>query len=768
MVKVLLVISILLSQQPIDDANGLFSSNQPAREEFLGAIRGLVLADALQPLSGAAVAVSGAGVKAVLLTDTDGRFETRNLPCGEYTVTSQKTGYTINTAARSVRLMLSTDHPHGQVEFRMSRAAAVTGRLLFENREPAIGVRVTARCRHDSLPTTSTATGDADDRGTFRIWGLRPGGCVVQARVALSTSTVRPAGPGEAVPTDAVGASYPSAAGADGELLALRAGDDVSIGDLVLAGSRPLPVGAGEVGETNVVLGLLRGQVSDADTASSLSFAEVAVTNLASNLIRHVTADAEGRFEIALREGSYVLDAHRNGYLAASPGGGVMAKIVAPETNTVVIRLAQAGVIDGHVFLPSGDSLPGAIVRLYKKTYLLGKSRPVIVDGKQFRADDRGHFRAYGLSPGSYFVSASFGAHDVMALGAKGVQDQFSPVFFPGVTTIGDAVAVTATGKGSGDISFVWTPSTGGGIEGIVVAVDGTPAGRSVVAAVPSVKSSLPLDSGSYATADAVGRFRFVGLPDGLYQVRAIRGNPMEDHDAEFGSTAVQVSQGSTQSIAVRTQRGMTIRGVVVDKGTQATPATNGRFLVTAFPADFDLVPLEASMPSAKADAKGAFEIKNVWGPVVVRVECPAGYYMRAVSSGGHEITDTPRLFVEDDGPIGPVQVEVTTQYLELAGKATDDEGMPVRGKWFVVAFPSRMPGQPQWSRYIALVPGRADGSFSHRGLPAGEYLVFAISEPPHGALEDPGWLESHRSRAQRVELSEDSKQMITLKVMRQ
>src|SRR5436190_2254108 len=172
-----------------------------------------------------------------VFTDGAGRFEIKGLIAGRYTLTAEKTGF-VRTRVGSrgeldppVPLDLSDSERVDQVEIRLSRGAAIAGRILDELGEPVVGASVLvgslqvigteARWVAVSRPGSQT-----DDRGEYRIGGLAAGRYYVAVAGASEGSPIAGA-PAEWARTVSWGRTF-------------------YLGSPGLAGATPIVLGAGE------------------------------------------------------------------------------------------------------------------------------------------------------------------------------------------------------------------------------------------------------------------------------------------------------------------------------------------------------------------------------------------------------------------------------------------------------------------------------------------------------------------------------------------
>ncbi len=131
-------------------------------------------------------------VRAVL-TDEEGRFEIE-LPEPSSQLIVTKAGYASIVVIPDRRTLsapdLSARDPAArELDIRLSRGAAVWGRVLERSGAPAVGIRVVARRVEDPSNTATTYEAETDEAGGYRIGGL-PAGTYIMA--AGSSPTVVP------------------------------------------------------------------------------------------------------------------------------------------------------------------------------------------------------------------------------------------------------------------------------------------------------------------------------------------------------------------------------------------------------------------------------------------------------------------------------------------------------------------------------------------------------------------------------------------------
>ena len=195
-----------------------------------GSIKGRVVADDGRPVVNAtlmAQAVNGPPSVRPAQVDSEGKFSFDDLPSAAYIVFAVAPGY-IDEAT-------STGDPNdwprhligAQLKIKMIKGGVITGKVTNSKGDPIVGVPVHAVALNNpsSSPTDFLGIGGAesDDRGIYRIYGLKPGPYVVNAggpgQFGLATSN----GFDLDVPT-----YYPSATRDTAIPVVVRSGDETT------------------------------------------------------------------------------------------------------------------------------------------------------------------------------------------------------------------------------------------------------------------------------------------------------------------------------------------------------------------------------------------------------------------------------------------------------------------------------------------------------------------------------------------------------------
>lgn len=162
---------------------------------------------------------------------------------------------------------------------------------------------------------------------------------------------------------------------------------------------------------TGVVSGVV---MLDDGSQQPVRHARVTLRSVDARGERTITTDDGGRFAFAsLPQGAYSLSAAKAAYVNAfygskhpgrGPGTAISLTNDHPLTD-IKLLMPRGGVITGRVFDDFGGAVPNANVQVMQYRMSGGERTLVPVVGGRVTTDDRGIYRAYGLTPGAYAVS---------------------------------------------------------------------------------------------------------------------------------------------------------------------------------------------------------------------------------------------------------------------------------------------------------------------------------------------------------------------------
>jgi len=516
----------------------------------------------------------------------------------------------------------------------------------------------------------------------------------------------------------------------------------------------------------------LAGRVLDAESGQPLRRALVQATTGNLQTDRWTRTDAAGHWVFdGVNPGAYTLSASRDGYVTMAFGQrgafgtpGVVRVPADGRFDRLDIALPRGGVITGRITDDMGDPIARAGVQALRVRFVDGVRQlaPVtsgivgLASGGLTLTDDRGEFRLFGLAPGTYYVSALYGAN---APGESDDRFGYPETFYPGTPSIAQAHPLVVAADVPVTATFTIAPTALSLVSGRVVSATGQPvaAARVTLRAVAPGRS-LQVGSLLSRVADAAGQFEIRGVPAGDY-VLQVQG-------AELAAHRFLVSSEDVRDLMIATSTGGTVSGdFVVEEAAGALP--QNAFIVRAVPMGPVAVSARGAMAGSGARGAGrGFGTGALLGRHVLRLaRAPDGWWLKSVIAEGKDVTDVG-VDVGSGQTLEHVQVVVTQRMASLTGTVARSDGTRVSDS-SVVAFP---PEDSKWgstSRFIVADTSRDDGTFALRGLPQGEYVVVAVGLLEAGEERDPERLARWRSTGQRVNLAHAETRSMALTLTR-
>jgi hypothetical protein len=673
------------------------------------------------------IAGSSTGVR----TDIDGRFAVaapRNAP-----FVATKAGYVRAEGAIA-----------DATAIRMTRAAAISGRIVTDRGDPVVGALVVAATldRIGAAPRESARIA-TDDRGEYRIGGLAPNTYIVSTTMA------------------------------DAARVSVGAGDERPDVDFQLISSQFSPMSEGLTVRirANVPADRVEGSARISGSITSTTGrplrALVAIYGDAPSQPDLTTmSNADGRYEFTqLPAGRYRVAAGRPGFSMppdrfprfSIAGLGLETTVGAgEERQRVDLELQPWGAMSGRIFDEAGDPVQGAYVGLMTVRYERGRRRLVPAQTPQRYTDDRGEFRIYAVPPGQYVLAASTG--DSLRFDLAG----YGPTYYPGTAAAAEARFTTMrTGDEISGLEFALVAAATASISGRLVDATGKPTSGGRFTLVPRSSLSARID----ARIAADGSFTFRNVPPGRYVIHADRGRLGGAREGEFGAFPVTVGGGDVRELVLQTSTGSQVAGrVIFESATSATPSIQS-VSISPVPTDYDLAPAQIAV--TEPDDQSRFQLHGISGSRRLQVtRAPDGWAVRAIVANGRDITDEVVQFGRLDQSLTDVEVVLTDRASEVVGRVGDDRARPVSNASVIVFSADRSRWYPasRFMRHTTTTPG---GSFRISGLPAGSYFVAAATTTPpgDGAWGDPQFLDGLRATATVLSIADDQAQSVTLRL---
>lgn len=510
--------------------------------------------DPTQPIRLAKLELSGSGLRrqVMVISDSSGRFAFPGLPAGRYSLTVSKPGLmtTVHGAKRpggaGVPIVIA-DGEQASVTMRIARGAVISGTVRDPNGEPAAGVRMqvlaydidsTGARTLQSRTFSNSGNGllMTDDRGVYRIYGLRPGEYYVQASPASSGIGGRAVSPAEfewAQRAMAPGGS-PGAPPAPGQSMTLAPVYYPGTMDPSTAAAITVKAGEERSGvdfafsfiPTAEVSGVIRGPDGSAPKLSQASLVRPDGMRVQMGSTLFIRPDSDGRFSVAnVPPGQYVLAARGSMQDSGNPTPGPMAVASMPlwamaevsvngrDISGLELTLAPGLTVSGKIVFDGVNTpAPSDLTRVSVALLAQGATTmgaPSVVA----RAD--GSFSIPGVGPGNYKLSANVPAGSAAA----------SPwTLKSAIVSSVDAIDVPFSVRadvGGAVITFTDRPTE---LTGSLLDTTGKPALEYFIVAFPVDRALWVPGSRRVRSARPgnTGNFRIANLPPGEYYVCAM------------------------------------------------------------------------------------------------------------------------------------------------------------------------------------------------------------------------------------------------------
>jgi protocatechuate 3,4-dioxygenase beta subunit len=287
-------------------------------------------------------------------TDDDGRYEFRALKPGNYFVNAAALGgrptpfSAVAGSERGDKITIDAGETRGHVDIVLPRGGVISGRILDEYGDPMANANVRlqsavlSRGRRRLVDVPSVTSGQTDDRGRYRIFGLPPGKYIVGAVV------------GETVPGWQT-ADWPGYA------------RTYYPGTPIPNEAQPIELGAGQQ-SLNLDFSLVHGRLARITGLATLSDGSplqgvVALMQSArSGAIAtppvHVQTNGDGSFAFErIAPGEYVLQSSTRRSTVSSEGefAAQFVTVSGTDLSGLAVHLSAGSTIEGKVAFDGGD-----------------------------------------------------------------------------------------------------------------------------------------------------------------------------------------------------------------------------------------------------------------------------------------------------------------------------------------------------------------------------------------------------------------------------
>lgn len=321
-------------------------------------------------------------------------------------------------------------------------------------------------------------------------------------------------------------------------------------------------------------------------------------------------------------------------------------------------------------------------------------------------------------------------------------------------------------GEERSDIDVVLDRVPASKVVGAVVWPDGPlPAGLQVNVVSHDTIPGIPFSGFGNARVDKDGKFSAAGLSPGDYtitvRVPAGRGAGANPAAVLYGLAEVSVNGGDVP-VTVTLQTGVTVSGHLAFDGTSAKPPADlSRLRVSLTPARSGRTPT-LGVPPAQVDANGNFTFVGVTPARYTVYSSVPNWMLKSGTVKGHDALDAPFEVTTEN--VDGIEIAFTDRHTEIKGSFLAANGQPATD-YFIIAFPA---DRSMWSgqtRRIQSQRPQADGHFSIKDLPPGDYCLAAVLDVEPGEWFDPTFLTQLFAASTKVTLHDGEALVQSLRI---
>jgi len=469
------------------------------------------------------------------VSDSSGRFIIKDVPAGRYQFLATHTGYVdqyyrSNEADAGVILTLQPGQEVKDILFRMRLAAVITGRVNDEDGEPMSLVQVFAlrRPTEDELEEWEdvslgsqrlvlAAAAQTDDRGQYRIFGLRAGEYCIKA-VDQDEPTFQTGH--ESVIREALGSQYAPVyypgVTRQAETVVLSSGQEAQA-DFAMRRIRGVDISGRVIG--------VNGKPADA----FVYLEELGTADFGED--HSSTPDAKGEFKMkGIAPGSYVLHAQQRSSGETSYHASQKIEVGGDNVDSITLALGRGVSFSGRVQLSGAGTvrLERMFLQLVSNDDQSARAWTRVKTDGTFQfvdvPDGAFAFRMNGLEENWYLKSVRLGADDLLAKGLE-----------------------VEKGESSGTIQVM--VSNNGGELGGSVTQDDKPMIGARVRLTPDPETRFNRFRSRTAFTDQAGRFSLIGLAPGRYRVIAKASGSDRENALSSDPQSVSLSEHDHKTI---------------------------------------------------------------------------------------------------------------------------------------------------------------------------------------------------------------------------
>jgi protocatechuate 3,4-dioxygenase beta subunit len=481
--------------------------------------------------------------------------------------------------------------------------------------------------------------------------------------------------------------------------------------------------------------------------------------------VHKTRADADGMYQFTgLPAGHYQVRVWARAFISAENDldhelGRTITLDDGEAREKLDFALVRGGVITGRVIDAEGRAPIAHPVHLFR----VERQGLINVDGNQgsgyLHTDDRGIYRAYGLRPGNYVVSAGDAEYFDRLSGAR----KYRRTFYPDATDEKQAQIITL-GAGDEKTGVDIKLAAGGkryvATGRVVDAETGKPVANATIGCNKIIESGSEQaeNDGASEQTDAAGNFRLAGLSSGRYAFRLF-GNWTNGVEYYAENQFFEIAEEDISGVEIKATAGGVLSGVAIIEGLSGSTSKSklGQIMLIIF--------LEGETPFQQTtflNPDGTFRVAGVPPGKVRLMPFSQGdrtiQFLRVERGGvelkdaipvakGEMINDLRLVFGQSNGVIrGQVQIvggQLPKGWRLSAGAQRSNNGS---GAAFSPGFSTDVDER---------------GRFVFEGLSGGEYDLYVLATSP--TPENGGTIQSRAQ--QKVTVTNGAEVQVTVRI---
>jgi protocatechuate 3,4-dioxygenase beta subunit len=427
---------------------------------------------------------------------------------------------------------------------------------------------------------------------------------------------------------------------------------------------------------------------------------------------------------------------------------------VGKRLTGIVFRATPQGVVSGRILDENGDAVAYAQARLLRFQYTRGR-KELVAAGGSASTNDLGEYRIFGISPGKYYLSATYReararvggggrGGGIMQMPDPSPGEDYVPVYYPGTTDPAAAAVIQVTAGGQvSNINLQLAMKR-------TVRVSGRAAPGTSISLVPRNAVNTN-DLRRSAATDRQGNFEISNVIPGSYYLMGVL---MQGRQASTSKQPLEVGNSNVEGITVTPAPSVQVSGRVRTDDGQPLPA--GQIRISLMPRDQEI--LAGSANAGRVAEDGSFRLDSVGVDQydLNVLGMPAGYYLKSARAGGNDVLAAG---LDVSGAVNGLEIVISANAGRVTGAVDPPQSVTV------VLIPQEPERKSRTAAYRTTGTDE-NGAFTLNNVPPGRYLAYAWEEIESGAYLDPDYVKPFESFGQPVNVAEKDATTVQMKVI--